>query len=295
MSVTWHDRRLAASAALHRRPRLRLALLLAPPVGWIGIVYLGALTLLLVSAFWRLDPLTSVVVRDYGLQNFRTLLESDTYRAIAVRTVTMAAAVTVADLLFAFPLAYYAVRVASPRVRSIMLVLMVLPLWVSYLVRVFAWRTILSEGGLLSWASERLHLGAIDVGFSNIAVFIVFCYLWLPFVLLPVYAALERVPAALIEASADLGARAGRTFRSVILPLAWPGVVAGSVFAFSLTLGDYIAPQLAGNTQFVGNVIYTNVGVANNLPLAAAFACFPVLVMAGYLLLARRAGATEAL
>src|SRR4051794_391306 len=288
-------RRLQLSAALHARPRLRLALLLGPPVLWIGVVYLGSLGALFVSAFWHLDPFTSLVQRDWGLSNFRTLWEGETYHTIVVRTVGIAAAVTVIDVLLAFPLAYYAARIASRRTRGLLLVLIVLPLWSSYLVRVFAWRTILADGGLLSWLSTSLHLGAVNIGYSNWAVLIVFSSLWLPFVVLPIYASIERVPQSMLDASADLGARAGRTFRAVVLPLAWPGVVAGSVFAFSLTLGDYIAPQLVGNTQFIGNVVYQNVGVANNLPLAAAFALVPVAVMAIYLALARRTGAFEAL
>ena len=283
------------SAFLNRHPRLKLALLLAPPVGWLGVVYLGALAVLLISAFWRVDPLTSGLVHDFGLDNFRTLVKIPAYRAIALRTAGIAAAVTITDIVIAFPLAYYAARLASPRVRAFLLISVTLPLWSSYLVRVYAWRVILDQRGLVNWTLGKLHLGGLDISFSNWAVWITFVYLWLPFVMLPIYAALERVPDSFIDASSDMGAKWGTTFRRVILPLALPGVVAGSIFAFSLTLGDYIAPSLVGNTQFIGNVVYTNVGVANNVPFAAAYALVPVAIMAIYLFIARRLRAFEAL
>jgi putative spermidine/putrescine transport system permease protein len=281
----------ALATALHRRPRLRLTLLLAGPLGWLGVVYIGSLVVLLVAAFWTLDPFTAEVVHDYGFQNFETILEGDVYRTIVYRTVGIAAAVTVTDALLAFPIAFYMAKVASPRLRGLLLVAVLMPLWSSYLVKVYAWRTILSEDGILNWALEPF--GLHGPGYGNVATWLVFSYLWLPFMILPVYAGLTRIPNSLLDASGDLGAGAGHTFRRVVLPLAFPAVVAGSIFTFSLTLGDYITPQLVSSTQFIGNVVYANVGIANNLPLASAFATVPILVMVVYLLLARRMGAFE--
>jgi putative spermidine/putrescine transport system permease protein len=287
--------RRRASAVLHRHPRLRLSLLLGPPMGWLLVVYLGALVILFISALWRLDVLSGKVVHDWGFQNFRLIFTEPIYRKIAIRTAGIAAAVTVTDVVLAFPLAYYAARVAGPRVRAFLLLALVLPLWSSYLVRVYAWRVILQENGVLNWSLDKLGLGNLNLGYSNWAVWLVFTYLWLPFVALPIYTSLERIPDSLLEASGDLGAKWGRTFRSVILPMALPGVVAGSIFSFSLSLGDYIAPSLVGNTRFIGNVVEENVGVANNLPLAAAYATVPVIIMAIYLLIARKLKAFEAL
>jgi putative spermidine/putrescine transport system permease protein len=201
--------------------------------------------------------------------------------------------VTVTDALLAFPIAFYMAKVASPRVRALLVVAVVMPLWSSYLVKVYAWRIILAEDGILNWALGPFGLSG--PGFGNVATWLVFSYLWLPFMVLPIYAGLERIPNSLLDASGDLGAGAGKTFRRVILPMAWPAVVAGSIFTFSLTLGDYITPQIVSSTQFIGNVVYTNVGVANNLPLAAAFATVPVVIMILYLLGARRLGAFESL
>ena len=283
------------SAAINRHPRAKLILLLTPPMGWMGVVYLGALALLLASAFWRLDPLTSAVVRKAGLQNFQTLLHDSIYRKIATRTVGIAMAVTITDIVLAFPLAYYAARLASSRARAAILISVTLPLWSAYIVRVYAWRVILDESGLVNWTLRKLHIGGIDISFTNWAVWITFCYLWLPFVMLPIYAALDRIPDSYLEASSDMGAKWWSTFRRIIVPLALPGIVAGSIFSFSLTLGDYIAPNLVGNTQFIGNVVYSSVGIANNVPFAAAFALVPVAIMAVYLFVARRMKAFEAL
>jgi putative spermidine/putrescine transport system permease protein len=265
--------------------------LLAPPLSWLLLAYLGSLAVLFVAAFWRLDPFTSEVVRDYGFQNFRALWEREVYRDITVRTVGIAAAVTVTDAVLAFPIAFYMAKVASRRTRNLLVVAILLPLWASYLVKVYAWRIVLQEEGLLNWALSPLGLSG--PGFGNVATWLVFSYLWLPFMILPVYAGLERIPDSLLEASSDLGAKGLRTLWRVVLPLAVPALAAGSIFTFSLTLGDYITPQLVSSTQFIGNVVYANVGVANNLPFAAAFATVPVLVMVVYLLLARRAGAFE--
>ena len=278
---------------LYRRPRLQVGLLLAGPLGWLVVAYLGSLAVLFAAAFWRLDPFTSEIVRDVGLQNFETLAKSEVYRAITVRTLGIAAAVTLTDAILAFPIAYYMAKVASPRVRGLLVVAVLMPLWSSYLVKVYAWRIILQEEGILNWALGPL--GLRGPGFGNVATWLVFSYLWLPYMILPVYAGLERIPNSFLEASSDLGARAGRTFRRVVFPLALPALVAGSIFTFSLTLGDYITPTLVSSTQFIGNVVYANVGVANNLPFAAAFATIPVVVMIGYLLIARRLGAFESL
>lgn len=279
------------ATTLHRRPRLRLSLLLAGPVGWLVVAYLGSLAVLFVAAFWALDPFTSEVVRDYGTQNFETIAEGEVYRTIVLRTVGIAAAVTVTDAILAFPIAFYMAKVASPRVRGLLIVAVLMPLWSSYLVKVYAWRTMLSEEGILNWALEPFGLSG--PGYGNTATWLVFSYLWLPFMVLPIYAGLERIPRSLLDASGDLGAGAFHTFRRVILPLVFPAMVAGSIFTFSLTLGDYITPQLVSSTQFIGNVVYANVGVANNLPLAAAFATVPVVVMIAYLLVARRLGAFD--
>jgi putative spermidine/putrescine transport system permease protein len=281
------------STYLHRRPRLQLTLLLSGPLGWLVIAYLGSLAVLFVAAFWHLDTFTSAIVKDYSLDNFRTLVEGDVYRQIVLRTVGIAAAVTITDALLAFPIAFYMAKVASPRVRAALAVAVLMPLWASYLVKVYAWRTILAEEGILNWALEPF--GLHGPGFGNVAAWLVFSYLWLPYMILPIYAGMERIPDSMLDAAGDLGARPGKTFRHVVLPLALPAVVAGSIFTFSLTLGDYITPQLVTSTQFIGNVVYANVGVANNLPLAAAFATVPVVIMIGYLLVARRLGAFESL
>ncbi len=282
-------------AALYARPRLQLALLLAAPTGWFAFVYLGSLAILLVAAFWYLDPVTSAVVRSFTLANFITLVTEPVYATITIRTVAVAAAVTVIDAAIAVPIAYYMARVASPRLRSILFMLVLLPLWSSYLVRVYAWRVILSEGGLLDWAAGAIGLPGLSPGFSETSMALVFAYLWLPYMILPIYAGLERIPTSYFEASADLGGRAWTTFRRVVLPLALPALAAGSIFTFSLTLGDYITPKLVGNSQFLGNVIYDAQGVSNNVPFAAAYAIVPILIMGAYLLVARRLGAFEAL
>jgi putative spermidine/putrescine transport system permease protein len=279
------------STFLFRHPRIRLGALLASPIAWLGIAYLGSLAVLFSTALWRLDPFTAEVVHDVSLDNFRTLWEDDVYRRITLRTVGLAAAVTITDAVLAFPIAYYMARVASPRTRGLLIVAILTPLWASYLVKVYAWRTILAGEGILNWALAPL--GLEGPGYTTTGTWLVFTYLWLPFMILPIYAGLERIPNSVLEASADLGAKGFRTFRKVVLPLAFPAVVAGSIFTFSLTLGDYITPQVVGNTNFIGNVVYTNVGVANNLPFAAAFAMVPVLIMVVYLALAKRAGAFE--
>lgn len=283
-----------ASAFFYRHPWLKLGGYLTPPMLWFLVFYIGAMAVLFVSAFWHLDVFTGKIVKGFSLQNFQTLFNDPVYRTITIRTVGIAFAVTVTDVVLAFPLAYYAARMASVRSRNAILVAVLLPLWANYVVRVFAWRLILSQGGFLSWLFGLLGLH-VEVGYSQWGIWLTFVYLWLPFTMLPIYGALERVPNSFLEASSDLGAKGWLTFRRVVLPMIIPGVVAGSIFSFSLTLGDYIAPSLVGNTKFIGNVIYDSVGVANNVPFAAAYAMVPVAVMAVYLLLAKRAGAFEAL
>ena len=281
------------SDLLHGRTKLQLGLLLSGPLGWLVIAYLGSLVVLFVAAFWQLDTFSGAVVKQPTTENFQTIVNSPVYRTIAFRTIGIAALVTVTDAILAFPIAFFMAKVATPRVRGLLVVGVLMPLWAAYLVKVYAWREILSEDGILNWALGPL--GVHGPGFGFVATWLVFSYLWLPYMILPIYAGLERIPASMLDASSDLGGKPGLTFRRVILPLAFPAVVAGSIFTFSLTLGDYITPQLVSSTQFIGNVVYANVGVANNLPLAAAFATVPVVVMIVYLLVARRLGAFEAL
>jgi len=260
------------------------------------VLYLASLALLFVYAFWSLDSFTGKVVHTWSLANFREIVNNATYRTIALRTIGIAALVTLTDALIAFPFAYYMARLASRRTRTLLFVLVLLPLWSSYLARIYAWRLILAHDGALNWSLAKLGLPTTGVAYTNTAMWIVFSYVWLPFMILPVYAALERIPDSYVEASRDLGAKGWTTFRRVVLLLALPGVVAGSIFTFSLTLGDYITPTLVGNTQFIGNVVYRNVlGLSHDLPFAAAYATIPLLVMGVYLTLAKRAGAFEAL
>jgi putative spermidine/putrescine transport system permease protein len=272
-------------------------LLLGPPLLAFAIVYLASLAALFVSSFWSVNPFTTEIERIWNLDNYRTIFESSAYRTIALRTIGIAAAVTLTDALLAFPFAYFMARVAKPRSRAVLFVMVLLPLWSSYLVRVYIWRLILNENGVLNWTLRKLGLPAAHLAYSNYAVWLTFSYVWLPFMILPVYGALERIPESLVEASRDLGAKGIETFRRVILPLALPGVIAGSIFTFSLTLGDYVTPLLAGgsSSQFIGNVVYGSVGIANNVPFAAAFAAIPLAVMGVYLLIARRMGAFEAM
>jgi putative spermidine/putrescine transport system permease protein len=282
------------SRALWRRPRLKLALLLSAPVGWLVVAYLGSLAVLLVSAFWSTDSFTGTIVRQPTTENFSALLRGEVYRAITLRTLLLAAGVTVVDVLLGFPVAFFMAKVARRRWRPLLLAALLTPLWASYLVKAYAWRVMVGTGGVLDWALAPLGLRA--PGFGLTAVWIVLAYLWLPYMILPIFAGLDRLPDSMLEASADLGAHAFRTFRSVVLPLTLPAVVAGSIFTFSLTLGDFVAVNIVGGkTQMIGNVIYANVGAANDLPFAAALATVPVVIMLAYLLAARRAGALESL
>jgi putative spermidine/putrescine transport system permease protein len=289
--------RIRASAALFRRPWLRAGLLLSAPSAWFLFIYLAALFLLFLSALWTVDSFSGKIVHSWTLSNFETLIKTPVYRTIALRTIGIAAAVTVTDILLAVPFAFFAARLAPQRLRTALFVAVLIPLWSSYLARVFAWRLILAKDGVLNYFLEKIGLGSVNVGYSNWAMWIVFSYIWLPFMILPVWASIERVPDSLLEASADLGARSWRTARAVLLPLILPGIVAGSIFTFSLTLGDFITPTLVGGagSTFIGNVVYQEVGISNNVPFAAAFATVPLAVMGIYLLIARRLGAFEAL
>ena len=283
------------SAALWRRPWARATLLLTPPLAWFVLIYLAALAVLLVTAFWQINPFTTNIERVFTLNNLQAIVSSPAYRGIILRTVGMAAAVTVTDALVAFPFAYFMARVASRRTRTALFVAILLPLWASYLAKVYSWLLIFTHDGILDWSLSKIGLSQVHLIYTNLAVYIVFCYLWLPFMITPVYAALERIPPSQVEASQDLGGRTWRTTRMVLFPLALPGIVAGSIFTFSLTLGDYITPLLVGgpSSTFIGNVIYSNIGIANNVPLAAAMALFPIAIMAIYLFAARALGAFE--
>jgi putative spermidine/putrescine transport system permease protein len=277
---------------LYGHPRLQLRLLLAAPLLWLVLAYLGSLAVLFANAFLTHDAFTGGVTFQLTFDNFAALATTEVYRTITLRTLAMAVAVTLICVTLAFPIAYYMARVARPRVRGALLVAVLMPLWASYLVKIYAWRTMLLGNGIVDWLFKPFGIDGPGIGEG--ALLIVFTYLWLPYMILPIFAALERIPESLVEASSDLGGRAGITFRRVILPLALPGVVAGSIFTFSLTLGDYIAPQLVSNTRLLGNAIYDTLGVPN-LPLAAAIATVPVVAIVVYLLVARRTGAFESL
>jgi putative spermidine/putrescine transport system permease protein len=271
------------------RPRLEVGALLAAPGAWLVILYLGSLAVLLVTAFWTVDPLSGEVIQGFSLENFETLVNEPVYREIVWRTVRTAALVTFTDAVIAFPIAFYMAKVASRRGKAILLVAVLMPLWSSYLVKVLSWRTMLSNDGVINWVLNPL--GLHGPGYGVTAVWLVMSYLWLPYMILPIFAGLERIPNSLISASEDLGAAPFTTFRRVILPLVFPAVVAGSIFTFSLTLGDYITPRLVSNSQFIGNVISSS--ITNNLPFAAALALVPIVVMIAYLSVARKLGAFE--
>lgn len=296
------------STYLYRHPQLVLWLLLGPPLAYMLVVYLGSLFNLLVFSFYRLDEFTGLIVREFTLSTYAQIF-TIANREIFMRTTLMAAAVTVADAAIAFPLAYYIAKFASPRLKTWLIIAVTIPLWSSYLVRVYAWKLILAKEGILSWFINLLHLdgvlnwllsfegiGGSSLALSPIGMFIVFAYIWLPYMIIPIQTALERVPGSLLEASSDLGAKPFQTFRTVILPLAFPGVVAGSIFTFSLTLGDFIIPLTLGNSKlFIGQAVYSYQGTAGNIPLAAAMTMGPVAIMIVYLLVARRLGAFDAL
>jgi len=279
-----------ASRLLHRWVWLRLTLLLSTPLTWLVLVYVVALAALLVTSLWTVNSLTSEVDHTWTLDNFRTLIDNEVYAAVTKRTVGVALAVTVIDVLIALPIAFYMAKVASPRTRRLLVVAVLTPLWASYLVKAFSWRVVLSEGGPLEW------LGLGSPGYGLTAVIITQSYIWLPYVILPIFAALERVPDALLEAAGDLGAPSTTVVRTIVMPLLLPGIIAGAIFSFSLTMGDYITVNIVGGTsQMLGNLVYINSGAANNLPLAAAIAMIPIVVMLVLLTAIRRTGALESL
>jgi putative spermidine/putrescine transport system permease protein len=281
------------SSWLHRHAGARLAGLLAAPLLWLAVAYLGSLVVLFVSAFWTVNGFTGEVVKQPSLVNFRTIVTGTVYRTVALRSVGVAAAVTVITAVIALPMAFYMAKVASRRARTVLVIAILTPLWASYLVKAYAWRVLLANGGPID---SLLGGPGRGPGYGLPATVIVLSYLWLPYMILPIYAGLERLPDSLLEASGDLGARGWHTFRSVVLPMIVPAVFAGSIFTFSLSLGDYIAVQIVGGkSQLIGNLVYANVGAANNLPFAAALATVPVLVMVAYLLAVRRSGALEEL
>lgn len=299
---------LRASTYLYQRPRLVLGLLLGPPLIYMVVVYLGSLFNLLVYSFYYLEGFTGQIVKEFTLSTYAQIFEPAN-RDIFIRTGSMAAAVTIADAAIAFPLAYYIARFASPRLKTWLIIAVTIPLWSSYLVRVYAWKLILAQEGILMWFFRLVRLdgvvewflsfdgiGGSSLALSPIGMFIVFAYIWLPYMIIPIQTALERVPNSLLEASSDLGAKPFQTFRTVILPLAFPGVVAGSIFTFSLTLGDFIVPLTLGNSKFfIGQAVYSYQGTAGNIPLAAAMTMGPVIIMIIYLLIARKLGAFDAL
>ena len=297
------------STFLERRNAFYLSLLLVPPLMWMGTIYLGSLATLLSQSFYAIDEFTAKVIPELTLATYRQLFTQPANVDIVVRTVAMAVAVTIASAIIAFPLAHYMARYAGPRMKALCYVGVMLPMWMSYLVKVYAWRLILAKQGVVSWGFASLGLGgALDailatpviggpsLSSSYLGMFLVFVYMWLPFMILPLAAALERVPESLLQASADLGARPAQTFRTVVLPLALPGLAAGSIFTFSLTLGDYIIPSVVGAPgYFIGMMVYQQQGTAGNMPLAAAFSVVPIVLIALYLTFARRLGAFDAL
>lgn len=296
------------SDLLYQRKGLMLAVLLTPPLLWFGVIYLGSLLSLLANSFFRLDDFTGQIVKELGFGNFITLLEPANVD-VAVRSIVMALAVTITAAILALPVAYYMARYARGPQKALLYVAVMLPLWSSYLVRLYAWKLLLAKEGAISWTLQQVHLqwlldgllaspwiGGSSLSFSPMGTFMVFLYMWLPFMILPIQAAMERIPGSYIEASADLGASPSTTFRHVVLPMAMPGIAAGSIFTFSLTLGDYIIPQVIGNsTMYIGQVVFKQQGVAGNLPFAAAFSLVPIVVIAVYLWFAKRKGAFDAL
>ena len=297
-----------AAEILYAKPILLAALLLAPPLLWLGVIYLGALFTLLAHAFFSIDEFSGLIVYVPTLATLAQLFQAANLDVI-IRTLAMAICVTVASAIVAYPFAYFAARYAKGKWKALFYLLVMLPLWSSYLVKVYAWKLILAKEGIVSWLADALHLnwlldgilalpviGGPSLSFSYLGTFLVFVYVWLPYMILPTQAALERVPGNLIEASADLGGKPFQTFRHVIWPLALPGLIAGSIFTFSLTLGDYIIPQIIGrSTYFLGQTVYTLQGTAGNIPMAAAFTVVPIVIMIVYLSIAKRMGAFDAL
>ncbi|HEY5905762.1 MAG TPA: ABC transporter permease [Actinomycetota bacterium] len=282
----------AASSFLTTHPRTRLALLLSAPLFWLGIVYIVALVLLLVTAFWTVDSFTGEISQEWTLDNIITVLTGSLYQTVTLRTLGVALLVTLIDVVLALPIAFFMAKVATPRMQRILVIAVLTPLWASYLVKAYAWRSVLSQDGILEWLLAPF--GGSTPGYGLPATIITLSYLWLPYVILPIYAGLERVPDSLLEASSDLGGRTWPTLRLVVFPLVLPAIIAGTIFSFSLSLGDYITVNIVGGAnQMLGNLVYTNVGAANNLPLASAIALIPIVIIFGYLFLVRRTGALD--
>jgi putative spermidine/putrescine transport system permease protein len=280
------------SSLLSAKPWVRLSLLITAPLTWLVLVYIVALAALLVTAFWSVDSFTGELDRSFTVENIREIATESLYRTVTIRTLGVALAVTIIDIAIALPIAYYMAKVASRRTQRILVIAVLTPLWASYLVKAFAWRTVLSDGGIFEWTASRIGLDS--PGYGLVAVVMTQAYIWLPYVILPIFAGLERVPNSLLDAAGDLGASAWQTLRTVVFPMLVPAIIAGSIFSFSLTLGDYITVNIVGGAnQMLGNLVYTNVGAANNLPLAAAVALIPVLIMIGYLSVVRRTGALD--
>lgn len=280
------------SAFLATHPRARLAFLLTAPLFWLVIVYIVALALLLVTAFWSVDSFTGEITTEFTLDNIVEVLTGSLYQTVTLRTLGVALLVTLVDVLLALPIAFYMAKVASPRMQRILVIMVLTPLWASYLVKAYAWRSVLSQDGILEWLLAPF--GGSTPGYGLPATVITLSYLWLPYVILPIYAGLERVPDSLLEASSDLGGKTWPTLRLVVLPLIFPAIIAGTIFSFALSLGDYITVNIVGGaSQMLGNLVYTNVGAANNLPLASAIALIPIVIIFGYLFLVRRTGALD--
>jgi putative spermidine/putrescine transport system permease protein len=280
------------STWLYQRTRARVILLLVLPVLWLGLAYLGSLLVMLISSFWSVDSFTGKMNHTLTLSNFKTLLTESVYRNIAFRSLTVALAVTVIDALLAIPIAFYIAKILKPKFRNVVISMVVVPLWASYLVKTYAWRSMMGDGGVLDWLLKPFNLHT--PGFGLFATTLTLAYLWLPYMILPIYAGFERLPNSLMEASSDLGASASTTFKSIVLPIIYPSIIAGSIFTFSLSLGDYIVVKIVGGTtQLVANVIADNVGVAGNLPFASAMAVMPIATMLLYLFIVRRTKALE--
>ncbi|NBX23361.1 MAG: ABC transporter permease [Microbacteriaceae bacterium] len=280
------------STFLTAHPRARLWLLLSAPLTWLVVVYIVALVALLITAFWKVDSFTGEIQIDWTLDNIVTVVTGSLYHVVTLRTLGVALAVTIIDIALALPIAFYMAKVASPRLQRILVIAVLMPLWASYLVKVYAWRSVLSGEGILQWVLNPF--GIEGPGYGITATIITLSYLWLPYVILPIYAGLERVPDSLIEASSDLGAKSWSSIRLIVFPMILPAIIAGSIFSFCLSLGDYITVNIVGGaSQMLGNLVYTNVGTANNLPLAAAVALIPIVIIFGYLFTVRRTGALD--
>ena len=280
------------STRLFSHPKLRLGLLLSAPLTWLVLIYIAALVALLVTALWRVDSFTGDIRMEWTLDNVITVLTGALYQTVTLRTIGVALLVTLVDILIALPIAFYMAKVASRRMQNVLLIAVLMPLWASYLVKAYAWRSVLSNEGILQWLLTPFGLDTPGYGLTGVVI--TMAYIWLPYVILPIYAGLERVPNSLLEASSDLGAKTFRTIRMVVTPMLIPAIVAGSIFSFSLTMGDYITVNIVGGAnQMLGNLVYSNVGAANNLPLAAAVALIPIIIMFGYLAAVRKTGALE--